>query len=62
MKTVCLGEIVAAHGIKGHVKIKTHTGNPVDIGSYGVIKDAKGREYALSNVRAANPNSAIAFI
>ena len=62
MKTVCLGEIVAAHGIKGHVKIKTHTANPTDVGSYGALKDAKGREYALSSVRIATPNSAIAFI
>ena len=62
MKTVCLGEIVSAHGIKGHVKIKTHTANPVDIGSYGALKDAKGREYELSNTRIATPNSAIAFI
>lgn len=62
MKTVCLGEIVAAHGIKGHVKIKTYTANPVDIGAYGVIKDAKGKEYVLSNVRIATPNSAIAFV
>lgn len=62
MKTVCLGEIVAAHGIKGHVKIKTYTANPVDIGAYGVMKDAKGKEYVLSNVRIATPNSAIAFV
>ncbi|MDP3371434.1 MAG: ribosome maturation factor RimM [Candidatus Paracaedibacteraceae bacterium] len=62
MKTVCLGEIVAAHGIKGHVKIKTHTANPSDIGSYGVLKDDKGVVYKLSNVRTANPNSAIAFV
>lgn len=62
MKTVCLGEIVAAHGIKGHVKIKTHTSDPTAIGLYGVLKDEKGVSYKLSNVRAANPNSAIAFV
>jgi 16S rRNA processing protein RimM len=62
MKTVCLGEIVAAHGIKGHVKIKTHTGNPLDIGAYGPVTDEKGKTYTLSNIRQASPNAAIAFI
>lgn len=39
---MCLGEIVAAHGIKGEVKIRTFTEDPMDLLSYGplVLSDA----------------------
>ncbi len=39
---VLLGKILAAHGIRGDVLIKTFTGDPMDIGSYGELTDAEG--------------------
>ena len=36
---VRLGKIVAAHGIKGQVKIKTFTENPENLTSYGDLVD-----------------------
>ncbi len=62
MKRILLGEIVAAHGIKGHVKIKTYTENPVDIGSYGPMRDENDNSYTLSNIRQVSPHAIIAFI
>jgi 16S rRNA processing protein RimM len=61
-KTICLGEIVAAHGIKGHVKIKTYTTNPESLQLYKTLTDAKGRYFKVSNVRASSPHSVIAFV
>lgn len=39
---VLLGKIIAAHGIRGDVLIKTFTGDPMDIGNYGSLTSADG--------------------
>lgn len=39
---VLLGEIGAAHGIRGQVHIKSYTADPADIGAYGPLVDEKG--------------------
>lgn len=39
---VLMGRIGAAHGIKGEVRIKSHTENPIDIGTYGPLTDKLG--------------------
>jgi 16S rRNA processing protein RimM len=44
---VLLGEIVAAHGIKGLVKVRTFTERPEAIAEYGPLRDASGRTVAL---------------
>lgn len=62
MTTVCLGKIVAVHGIRGHVEIETRTEYPSDIASFGVIKDANGHKYKLINVRENGYSSVIASI
>ncbi|MDP6344126.1 MAG: ribosome maturation factor RimM [Alphaproteobacteria bacterium] len=43
-----LGEIVAAHGIKGLVKVRTHTAAPGDLVAYGPLRDEAGRSVELS--------------
>lgn len=42
-RLVCLGEIVGAHGVRGEVRIRTHTERPRDIAAYGPLTDAAGR-------------------
>ena len=50
---VCLGAIAAAHGIKGEVKIKTFTADPLNIGAYGPLSDESGtRSFRLTQLRA----------
>lgn len=50
---VCVGAIAAAHGIKGEVKIKTFTEDPLSVGAYGPVSDETGaRQYRLSHLRA----------
>lgn len=41
-KLVCLGKIVAAHGIRGEVKVKSFTENPKDVLSYGNLSNKDG--------------------
>ena len=43
-----LGEIVAAHGIKGLVKVRSFTEVPVDVVAYGPLRDGSGRQVSLS--------------
>ena len=58
-KRVCIGKIVAAHGIRGEVKVQSFTANPLDIDKYGEVenKDAdrtfqlKALGFSSSNVR-----------
>ena len=45
---VCLGVIAAAHGVRGHVKIKTFTADPESVADYGPVGDEPGRrQFAL---------------
>lgn len=43
-----LGEIVAAHGIKGLVKVRSFTEQPADLLSYGPLRDEAGALVELS--------------
>lgn len=50
---VCVGAIAAAHGIKGEVKIKAFTADPLGVGAYGPVSDEAGaRQFRLSHLRA----------
>jgi len=49
---ILLGRIVAAHGIRGDVLVRTYTDAPDAIGSYGALTDADGRgSYKLRVLR-----------
>ena len=49
---ILLGQIGAAHGIKGQVRIATHTQDPQAIGSYGPLDtDRPGLTVTLTGVR-----------
>ncbi|EJW21248.1 hypothetical protein IMCC14465_10440 [alpha proteobacterium IMCC14465] len=40
---ICVGAIAGAHGVKGDVRIKTFTEDPMDIAAYGVLSDEAGQ-------------------
>jgi 16S rRNA processing protein RimM len=42
-----LGVIGRAHGVRGLVKITSHTAEPVDLTAYGPLSDADGRRLTL---------------
>jgi 16S rRNA processing protein RimM len=52
-KRILLGDIVAAHGIRGEVVLRTHTADPEAIGAYGALVDeAGGRTFVLTSAKA----------
>lgn len=50
---VLLGVIGAPHGVRGEVRIKTFTGDPLAIGDYGPLFDESGRSFVIADVRPA---------
>lgn len=59
---IFLGQIGAAHGIKGQVRIATHTQDPEAIGNYGPLEtDRPGLTITLTKVRVQK-NVVIAHI
>ncbi|SEG83230.1 16S rRNA processing protein RimM [Bosea lathyri] len=50
---VLLGVIGAPHGIKGEVRIKAFTGDPLAIADYGPLLDERGRRFEIAEARAA---------
>ena len=50
-KQILLGRILGPHGLKGEVKIKSFTAEPLDVASYGPVTAADGRRFKLTNAR-----------
>jgi 16S rRNA processing protein RimM len=49
---ICLGAIAGAHGIKGEVKLKSFTEDPLGIGAHGVLVDEQGaRQFELVGLK-----------
>jgi len=46
-RKVCLGMIVSAHGIKGEVKLRSFTADPLALTDYGPLTDQSGRLFKL---------------
>ncbi len=44
MTLILVGQILAAHGIKGEVKVKSFTQDPLSLARYGVLQDEKGAQ------------------
>jgi 16S rRNA processing protein RimM len=58
---VLLGEIGAAQGLKGEVRIRSYTAEPAAIARYGALEDEQGRAVEIENVRGT-PKALIARI
>lgn len=58
-KPVMMAKIGAAHGLKGEVRIKSFTGDPMALGNYGMLFDAGGNTYEITGLRPAG-NTVIA--
>ncbi len=51
-RLILLGEIGAAHGIRGEVSIRTFTEDPADIAAYGPLSDKAGkRTFKIAGLR-----------
>lgn len=58
---VQLAVIGAAHGIKGEVRVKTYTGDPFDLGSYGLLYDTAGKSYEILSIRPSKTVVVVRF-
>jgi len=52
-KLVCVAAVAAAHGVRGALKLKTFTEDPLNVGAYGPLLDEAGHE--LFTVRVVAP-------
>src|SRR5579872_6002424 len=50
---ICLGQIGAAHGVRGEVRLRSFTADPAAIADYGPLETEDGRVLALENLRPA---------
>lgn len=51
-KRICLGQIGAANGIKGNVRVKPFTGEPEAFGNYGSLQDESGKNrFKIASLR-----------
>jgi len=50
---VLVGVIAGAHGIKGEVKLKSFTSEPLSIGRYGPLQTASGQQFEITKLKAA---------
>jgi 16S rRNA processing protein RimM len=50
---VCLGQIGAAHGVRGEVKLRSFTADPAAIAAYGPLETDDGRVLEIKSLRAA---------
>ncbi len=50
---ICLGQIGAAHGVRGEVRLRSFTSNPAAITSYGPLESEDGRVFAIESLRPA---------
>jgi 16S rRNA processing protein RimM len=44
---ILMGAIAGVHGIRGEVKVKSFTADPMSIAAYGPLYDEQGRSFAL---------------
>jgi|TARA_X000000950_G_C13506569_1_gene493958 16S rRNA processing protein RimM len=49
---VCLGIVTGTHGVRGALRVKTFTGDPLSLGTYGALRDASGkRRYVVRDIQ-----------
>lgn len=46
-----VGVFGAPHGVRGELRLKSHTGDPMAIGDYGPLSDDAGRRFELTTLR-----------
>ena len=49
---VCLGIVTGTHGVRGAVRVKTFTDDPLGLGNFGALRDASGkRRYVVRDIQ-----------
>lgn len=58
---VRMATIGAPHGVKGEVRVKAFTADPMALGDYGPLSDAGGRTYTVAALRPAKTVLVVRF-
>jgi 16S rRNA processing protein RimM len=58
---VCLGQIGAAHGVRGEVRLRSFTADPAAIASYGPLESEDGRIFEIETMRPAKDHFVATF-
>lgn len=58
---VQMAVIGAAHGIKGELRVKTFTGDPLALGEYGPLYAKDGRAFEIEDIRPAGDVVVVRF-
>jgi len=48
---ICLGQIGAAHGVNGEVRLRSFTSDPQAIAGYGLLETDDGRTFKIESLR-----------
>ena len=54
-----MGAVIAAHGTKGEVRVKTFTLAPDNLAAYGPLSTDDGRSLSVASLRTGKPGEAI---
>lgn len=58
---VQMATIGAPHGVRGEVRVKTFTGDPMALADYGPLHDGQGRTYTIAALRPAKEVLVVRF-
>ena len=58
---VCLGQIGAAHGLRGEVRLHSFTADPAAIATYGPLETEDGRVFEIESLRPAKDHFVARF-
>lgn len=58
-KTVVLAAVIAAHGLKGEVRVKTFTETPEGLAGYGALSTPDGKRLTVTATRATKSDEAV---
>lgn len=59
---VCLAVVAGAHGVRGLVKLKSFTADPLDVGAYGALSDDTGQRLFEVTVKGMVKNAVLVSI
>ena len=60
-RPVLMAVIGAPHGVRGQVRVKSHTGDPLALGDYGPLFDADGNAFEVTDIRPAKTVVVVTF-
>lgn len=61
-KRIVLAHVASAHGIRGDVVVRTHTGDPAALGDYGPLSDVSGsRQFEITQLRVTAKGVVVRF-